>query len=161
MKVGITGHRRFDDPSAAPWVENCIRERLQECKELCGLTSLAKGADQIFAQVVLDLGGRLKAVLPFAGYPYSFEDPEESAGFGALIGSCEKIVTLEFAGTKEQSYLAAGQYVADHTQLLIAVWDGKPAAGVGGTGDVVEYARREGKRVYQINPVERTAAEME
>ncbi len=161
MRVGITGHRQFEDPAAPAWVQHSVRHRLSDCGELYGLTSLAKGADQIFARVVLQLGGALEAILPFPEYAQSFEDADESAGFNELIGRCRKVTMLEFAGSKDQSYLAAGHYVADNSELLIAIWDGKPAAGVGGTGDVVSYARGRGNLVYQINPDNRTAAELE
>jgi hypothetical protein len=160
MKVGVTGHRNFEDVSAAPWVAECIHNRLSDCRELYGLTSLAKGADQIFARVVLQLGGSLEAVLPFPEYANTFQDSAESAGFDELIGRCSKVTQLDFAGSKEQSYFAAGKYVVDHSEVLIAVWDGKPAAGLGGTGDVVAYARKNGKQVHQIDPVSRTVGEL-
>ncbi len=160
MRVGITGHRRFKDPSALAWAEEALREKLRQYKQICGLTSLAKGADQIFACTVLELGGQLEAVLPFPGYGESFDDAGETDGFRELIRRCAKVTTLQFAGSKNRSYLAAGQYVADHCDLLVAVWDGKPAAGLGGTADVVAYARREGKKVYQINPATRASAEV-
>lgn len=160
MRVGITGHRKFEDPSDLPWAEQCLHDKLSDYAELWGLTSLAKGADQSFARAVLELGGKVEAVLPFAGYADGFEDSDESAGFDELITRCSKVTTLTFAGSKEQSYLAAGQYVADNSDLLMAVWDGKPAAGLGGTGDVVSYARLKGKRVYQINPSTRTATDV-
>ena len=34
---------------------------------------------------------------------------------------------------------------------MIFVWDGKPAAGIGGTGDVVDYARALGKPLIVID----------
>jgi hypothetical protein len=36
------------------------------------------------------------------------------------------------------------------------VWDGQPAAGLGGTGDVVKYACLCGKPLIHLNPVSRT-----
>jgi len=160
MKVGITGHQQFDDLSVLPWIEETIREKLGSCSELCGLSSLAKGADQLFAGVLLELGGRLEAVLPFGDYEATFEKPEDLARFRELLARCSAVTTLEFAGSNEQSYFVAGQYVADNSQLLIAVWNGRPAAGLGGTGDIVSYARRVGKAVYQINPCSRTASDV-
>src|SRR5439155_9059210 len=109
------------------------------CSELCGLSSLAKGADQLFAGVLLELGGRLEAVLPFGDYEATFEKPEDLARFRELLARCSAVTTLEFAGSNEQSYFVAGQYVADNSQLLIAVWNGRPAAGLGGSGEVVSY----------------------
>lgn len=41
----------------------------------------------------------------------------------------------------EEAFLACGKAVADWTDILIAIWDGRPAKGRGGTGDVVAYAR--------------------
>jgi hypothetical protein len=156
MKVGITGHQHFADLTVLPWVRECIRRRLSSFSELCGLSSLAKGADQLFAQIVLELGGNLEAVLPFAGYEDTFEDAQDAICFRELLAECITVTTLTFDRTREQSYLGAGQYIADHSELLIAVWDGKPAAGLGGTGDVVSYALRGGRDVYQVNPVTRT-----
>ncbi|SRR6266496_342538 len=160
MRVGITGHQRFEDPLVLPWLEKCLRARLSGCSGLRGLSSLAKGADQLFARVVLELGGNLEAVLPFAGYEGTFEDPQDATCFRELLTRCSVVTTLTFAETKEQSYLLAGKYVADHSELLIAVWNGKPAAGLGGTADIVSYALRGGRTVYQINPVTRTTSDL-
>jgi hypothetical protein len=160
MRVGITGHQRFEDPSVLPWIEKCIREKLDGYSELRGLSSLAKGADQLFARVVLELGGNLEAVLPFAGYDGTFEDPQDQTSFRELLARCYVVTTLTFTDTKEQSYLLAGEFVADNSDLLIAVWNGKPAAGLGGTGDIVSYALNAGRPVYQINPVTRTMSDL-
>jgi len=160
MRLGITGHRNFDDALALTWVENAMREKLRDCLPIHGFTSLAKGADQIFARVVIEFGGKLEAIIPFPGYGDQFDDPEESVGYRDLIGKCSTMINLPFLGSRDKSYLAAGQYVADHCELLIAVWDGQPAAGIGGTADVVKYALSKGRAIYQINPLNRMAADI-
>ncbi len=48
--------------------------------------------------------------------------------------------------------MAAGRAVADRSDLLLAVWDGAPAAGLGGTADIVRYAEERGKAVEIIWP---------
>ena len=40
-----------------------------------------------------------------------------------------------------------GVYVADKSDTLLALWDGTFNAKSGGTGDIVAYARDEGKEV--------------
>jgi hypothetical protein len=40
----------------------------------------------------------------------------------------------------------------DRSDVLLAVWDGRPARGFGGTGDVVAYARRRGVPVEVVWP---------
>ena len=42
------------------------------------------------------------------------------------------------------------RYMVDHTDFIIAVWDGRPS----GTGKIVTYARgRNGKLINVIDPV--------
>ena len=44
---------------------------------LIGVTSLAIGADQLFADAVLQLGGELEAVIPFAEYDRTFDNSSD------------------------------------------------------------------------------------
>lgn len=52
-----------------------------------------------------------------------------------------------FVESTEQAHLAAGQAVVDRSERLVTVWDGKPARGIGGTADIVSYARQKGVSV--------------
>jgi hypothetical protein len=160
MKVGVTGHQEFADRSSHEWVESCIRNRLAALDNLTGLSSLAKGTDQLFGTIILDLGGSLEAVLPFPDYEETFENPQDLDCFNHLLAQCTKVTTLPFVTTKEQSYLLAGRHVANGSDIIVAVWNGKPAAGVGGTADIVSYARARNKPVFHINPLTRTALEL-
>ncbi len=40
--------------------------------------------------------------------------------------------------------------------LMVAVWNGRPAAGLGGTADIVKYALNSGKPVLHLDPESRT-----
>jgi hypothetical protein len=46
----------------------------------------------------------------------------------------------------------AGKVVVDRSSVLVAVWDGQPSRGLGGTADVVRYARERGVPVEVIWP---------
>jgi hypothetical protein len=48
--------------------------------------------------------------------------------------------------------MAASRLMIDTADELLAVWDGQPARGHGGTADVVAYARSHGKPVHVIWP---------
>jgi hypothetical protein len=50
------------------------------------------------------------------------------------------------------AYMETGILTADRADVMVAVWDGKPAAGLGGTGDVVDYVRALGKPLIIIDP---------
>jgi hypothetical protein len=40
---------------------------------------------------------------------------------------------------REKQYAWVGAYVAEHADILFAIWDGKPARGLGGTAQVVNW----------------------
>ncbi len=120
-----------------------------------GISSLAIGADQLFAEAVLSAGGTLEAIIPFETYVDTFQDGDR-AKFKQLRGLSRRVEVLARGGSDEECYLAAGKRVADLSDLLVAVWNGKPAEGLGGTADIVRYASDRKKRVLHINPVDRT-----
>ncbi len=49
------------------------------------------------------------------------------------------------------AYQWAGHKVVDEAHALVAIWDGQPAQGVGGTGEIVAYARDRGLPLAWIN----------
>ncbi len=68
MRIGITGHSNLT-PESVPLVAAELRKVLPEYgRPLIGVSCLAQGADQVFARVVLELGGNLEVVLPAADY---------------------------------------------------------------------------------------------
>ena len=48
-----------------------------------------------------------------------------------------------------------GRYVLDRCDVLVAVWDGQPARGRGGTADIVAMARHCGKPMAWIRATHR------
>jgi hypothetical protein len=154
MRIGITGHQQLDDPQGWSWVRAEIDKVLdQASRPLIGVTSLAVGADQVFAHAVLQKGGGLVVVVPFHGYEMQFDMLHERQEYLDLLAHASKKVVLSKESTNERAYFEAGIRVAEESDLLIAVWNGKPAEGLGGTGDIVDYAKRRGKRIIHINPV--------
>jgi hypothetical protein len=111
---------------------------------LLGVSSLADGADQLFAAHVLASGGILEAVLPWPDYAGSLAADDSRARFEDLVRAAKTVITLPCDEPSDQGYLAAGQALVDRCDHLFAVWDGLPARGLGGTGDVVAYARARG-----------------
>ena len=153
--VGITGHQRLANPEAWPWVASVMQGELTKMSPpLVGVTSLAIGADQLLARLVLQLGGAIHAVLPYADIERSFS-PADVQDFKVLVKQAT-VEVLDTPGTDDDAYLAAGQRVVDLSDVVLAVWDGKPAQGKGGTADVVAYAIRRGVRLIHIDPIART-----
>lgn len=139
MRVGVTGHQ--DIPSAGTaWIEHELRKTIAAWPTLTGVSSLAKGADQMFAGAILAAGSALEAVIPCRDYASTF-DPADRAAYADLLGRASKVMTLDFGAPSEDAFLAAGRYVAGSVDHLVAIWDGEQAQGRGGTGDIVRHAR--------------------
>jgi putative heme iron utilization protein len=150
-RIGITGHQTLT-PSTRRLVSAAIRNALRDKPEPTGIASLAAGADQLFAEIIVEVGGRLVVVLPAKHYEQSFQLPADLATFRLLLERADNIITMPFDDPSEEAYWAAGQEVVDQADWLLAVWDGQPAGGLGGTADVVRYAREQGKSVTVIWP---------
>jgi hypothetical protein len=156
IRVGVTGHRRFDDPAAA--VER-IRRALRRLLALAGdaasgtgvrlevLSPVAEGADRLVAQEVLALpGSTLVAALPFAkdDYETDFATGESRAAFEQLLAAARVVEVMPAAASREAGYEQVGRWVVDHSDALVALWDGDPPRGQGGTADIVAYAADRG-----------------
>jgi hypothetical protein len=150
--VGITGHQKIPAEAEPTVREELSRHLARFAGDLVAVTSLAAGADQLFARLALSSGGTLHAVLPARDYAGTFDDPADLRQFRELLARARTVETLEFDRAGEDAYLAAGKRVAELSEILYAVWDGEPAHGRGGTADIVEYARLRGIAVEVIWP---------
>jgi hypothetical protein len=134
-------------------------------------SALAKGADRIVAQAVLHRSSpvgppKLRAILPLPLEEYrhdfaTFEDREE---FDSLLSLDLEPTVVEadrsclpsepktgHSLARNDAYFDAGRRVVDECNFLIAIWNGEPGAGPGGTADVVRYAVEEGRSVFWID----------
>lgn len=153
--VGVTGHR--DLGGADEHVASALRRDLEGRRQVHGerlvaLSAIAVGADSLFAEAAISLGIPLEVVLPFESYDKDFEPGEERERFEALLAAAERSRTLSYEGRSDDAYAAVGRWIVAHSDHLVAVWDGMPARGPGGTGDIVAYARGRGHPMTVINP---------
>jgi hypothetical protein len=143
MRFGVTGHQilppRIVDRAVEHW-----RRVLPVDAALYGVSSLAEGADQLFARHVLAAGGVLEAILPCEDYAGSLVTDDGRARFEELRRAAGTVITLPYPNPSEQAFLAAGLVLVERCDHLFAIWDGGPARGLGGTADIVTYARARG-----------------
>lgn len=156
LRIGVTGHRKLADVAA---VEAGVEIALAaiaarfSAVPLRVLTSLAEGSDRIVARHVLARpGARLIAVLPLARADYmtDFESQRSRKEFLDLLGAAESVIELPSRDSRSEAYEQAGRYVVEHSDMLVAVWDGLPASGRGGTAEIVEWARGLGKPICHV-----------
>lgn len=136
-----------------------VNERASKPVLLYAISPLAEGADRIFAEEAIEprymldaegrrlvsLGYKLECPLPFRREEYA-QDFKRHAGsreaFEKLLGRAKGAV-LELDGIRADAgaYETVGRVVLDQCDLLIAVWDGQPAGGPGGTAHIMQIAR--------------------
>ena len=155
VRIGVTGHRKFDNPEALGQAVRegltCLRERLIGSPGtdlvLVVVSALAEGADRLVAEEILAEGGaRLEVALPLPHEDYLQDFRQESSKrqFQALLERASEVWQAPPAESRDHAYERAGRYVVDRSDAIIALWDGEPAKGQGGTAEVVAYARRRG-----------------
>lgn len=119
--------------------------------ELVGVSCLADGADGILARAVLDCGGLLEVIVPADEYRDGLPETAH-ATYDELIAKATQVRQLGFVRSDERAHMAASTEMLRDADRLLAVWDGQPARGYGGTADVVAYARGRGVPVTVIWP---------
>jgi hypothetical protein len=177
LRVAVTGHRAIpDEPAVARAIEDVL-DRITstlidgDATPLAWtiVSPLARGADQLAANTLLErVGARLEVVSPFplAEYRKDFSSDGELAQFEALLARAAAVDELPCAGQtvevpcgdgetlkalRDAAYLRAGERVVETSEILLAIWNGRQAAGTGGTAEIVEYALERDRVVLWIN----------
>lgn len=160
--VVFTGHMidapGREEPRFPPSLESAvradIRARLQLLGPIAAYGSAACGADILCLECVRELGGELHIILPFSAEQFRTSSvdfqPEGQWGdrFESLLEDATEVLVVS------QRPPPAGESIFEYSNLImtglarlraqmldtslhaIAVWDGKPAAGQGGTGSI-------------------------
>jgi len=164
LVIGVTGHRLNPDKLADPNLRQAIKTCLLGLQakyanhQFTILSPLAEGADRLVAQMAMDILGACLQVplpLPYDLYVQDFASKASQDEFKTLIGKAEFYYELpmKFGNIRElavgqdmrdnearnKQYALAGAYIVQRADQLIAVYDGKPAAGTGGTGQIVDW----------------------
>ena len=149
----MTGHSDLT-PLSHPVVASAVRRALAPHRgpALVGVSCLAPGADQIFAEAVLDLGGLLEVILPAPDYRERKIPEDNARRFDRLVDAASSVRMTGCPRSCRQAYLAASEAMLASVQTLIAVWDGRPATRLGSTGDVVLAAREIGLPLIVLWP---------
>ena len=161
VAVGVSGHRNLPDIEA---VTNAIDMALRTIFAAYGddslqvISPLAEGTDRVVVwRAMENYEVRLVVPLPLeiSDYMLDFKSISSKAEFVTLLEQADKIFELPAEDTREACYLAAGMYTLDNSDVLIAVWDGAPARGIGGTAEIVAEARRRGMPMAWVQVAER------
>ncbi|MCB2231734.1 hypothetical protein KQH82_13525 [bacterium] len=159
--IGVTGHRD-PVPADADKLREAVRAELMRIRGMCVRTGvgvrivlisgLAEGSDRLAAEVALELGIELLAVLPMpqADYEKDFADSDSLDEFRELLSRAESVIELPWLHDDLQTegttvdvdprvlqYERLGLFISSNCHILLALWDGKRLTKRGGTSDVV------------------------
>lgn len=170
VRLGVTGHRVIKDPELiVQKIGEILSSRIYKLIEknispeagipkptFTILTPLAEGADRLVAREALKIpDSEIEVVLPFAKEEYlkDFETEQSLMEFEELYRKAKNPIELkgylhteglsrpDQAEIRNKAYEDVGRYVVNHCDVLIALWDGKPSRGKGGTAEIVAFAR--------------------
>lgn len=153
MIIAFTGHRpnklggyKIPNPTYNKVCQE-IDKALKELKPEKVISGMALGIDQWAAAVAYKLHIPFIAAIPFEGQEKAW--PEESQKAFRLLRrlACEEVIVSE-GGYSASKMQVRNEWMVDHCDLLIAVWDGTE----GGTGNCVKYAESIDRKIYRIDP---------
>jgi hypothetical protein len=129
--------------SSLPLVRDALQSALLPHVQpaIIGISCIAAGADTVFAEAVLDLGGQLIVVLPAEDYREQKVREPDRPRFDSLVARAASVRVLPYPRSNRDAYQAANETVLAECDLLFAVWDGRSPVDKGGTAAVVATAR--------------------
>ena len=166
--IGETGHRNLvneDKPLIRERIKTALEGILKRCKStepsgedtpVIMLNAFAQGADMLCAEVAFELGIDVYALLPCPKEEYikSFDDEEDKAKLFDYLDRAKRLIlapdmeqnqewlTTQGISKSSYEYRQLGIYMAEHSHILLALWDGKPPKTPFGCGtaEVVNFA---------------------
>jgi hypothetical protein len=157
LALGVTGHRFLAEIEKVIHGIDRALDRIEaryEMKNVRLISSLAEGADQLVVnRVMTRWEPEIIVPLPFPEREYTaqFSSQQAQGEFQELLNHASQVFVITSSGSPEDAYAAAGYYVLERCQILIAVWDGKHSLGKGGTGDIVREARKRRKPIAWVH----------
>lgn len=171
LNVGVTGHRDLSNSNIGP-LRQQILKLLSDIRGIMPfeeqspmwstrppgfriLSAIAEGSDRIAAHAGLELGYELQCCLPMTRDEYENDFLTESSRreYRDLLDRATAVFEIDSIPAGEPiMYLNAGEAILERSDVLLAVWDGKPPRGIGGTGDIVRRAQGTGIPVVWLSP---------
>ncbi|RBP38124.1 hypothetical protein DES53_112122 [Roseimicrobium gellanilyticum] len=167
--IGFSGHRNLDHHElVGTRIEQLLCE-LRDCASCAEhsvvvLTGVAEGADMLCVEAAMTLSIPTRVLLPLPEEQFSqdFSSPDLWNRAQLLIAKAQSqsianpVCLIEGPPVRPHCYARLADNMVESARILIAVWNGEPASGPGGTAEVVELARKRLLPLVLINPVDCT-----
>jgi hypothetical protein len=156
FRIAVTGHRFLSDNNELSNAIRAVLDRIiQEHSntEITLFSALAEGSDQLVAEIALSYQ-RIRLIVPLPlseeDYLMGFVSDIGRKSFHELVQSAEKVYTLPEHVDHPTAYEYLGNYLLDHCEAMLAIWNGIYTLKRGGTGELVKKALKMEKLIYWI-----------
>lgn len=160
-RIGVTGHRSLPgDQQFLDRVRRAVDDAVALARnggpagQMTAVSALAEGADRLIADEVLGRpGALLEVVLPTTPdeYEMDFTEAASREEFRRLLNRASSVSVVPPGESRIANFERAGHVMLEQIDVLLAIWDGKPARGRGGTAEIVARARELGLPVVWVS----------
>ena len=150
LAIGFTGHRKLpDETKCRKLLCDFLGQRKAAAPGMIyGVSSVAAGGDLLFGESCIQLEIPLLVLLPMPAE--QFREDFDAATWARAERVMSKAVSVEVTGgnqPRNDLYYECGIETVQQSRLLVALWDGEPSHGMGGTGDIISFAKELGRPV--------------
>ena len=146
----VSGHRDIPADETAP-VKEALRQEIEKAVNdgfTAFLSGFADGVAQYFAEIILELQDenpnlKLIAVLPYQKRMDSLCQKEHT---NALLDACAEVIVIQ-EEYRPNVYAKCNRYMVEHSDRVIAVYDGREK---GGTVKTIRFAHQFRKELREI-----------
>jgi hypothetical protein len=154
VAIGFTGHRQLDDEDKCrEWIVDFLeRQKTATAALVYGVSSVAAGGDLLFAESCIRLDLPLCVLLPLP--PEEFRRDFSETDWTRAEQVLSKAASVEVTSgnqSREECYYECGIETVQQSRLLLALWNGEASQGLGGTEDIVSFAKEIGKPVVWLH----------
>lgn len=154
-------------------VYDAIHQRLKALGTYVGFASAASGSDILFLEALLDLGGELNIVLPYNQEQFVADAVQDQpsdtatedwlARFNRVLSHAREVIiasdhkpkddaiSYEYSNRLLHGLASIRAQQLQTTLVPLAVWDGQPGDGHGGTAHTVSYWRQWNDHVDMVD----------
>jgi hypothetical protein len=154
LAIGFTGHRALGDEARCGKMIFDFLERKKATASglVYGVSSIAAGADLLFAESCIQLELPLCVLLPLQVEEFRKDFDEASWSRAERVLSRAASVEVSNGNpSRDECYYECGIETVQQSRMLLALWNGEPARGLGGSEDVVAFAKGIGRPVVWLH----------
>lgn len=172
IRIGVTGHRTLESNAL---LDATVRKQIRRVYDLLPsantdvrlsvVSQLADGADRLVVLQVLaeaeerDHEARSEVILPLAyddyvavqGFSVPSREEFDRLLAGAVAQSTPGEQRSDTSEARATAYEEAGHQLVARCDVLVAIWDGEPSGGRGGTAETLLYAAARSKPCIWIS----------